>query len=88
MVFATVSWRPDTLYSGGLDPVVMAKALLTVVALTVAWNAHEQRRTPQPIRTLPVWFLLAYLSIATFGAWSTGTCSRASSSPSGCCCWR
>ena len=72
MVFATVSWRPDTLYSGGLDPVVMAKALLALVALTVAWNAHEQRNTPQPIRTLPVWFLLAYLGIATFGAWSTG----------------
>lgn len=71
MAFATVSWRPDNLYSGGLDAVVLAKALLTVIAFTVAWNAHQRRDSPQPIRTLPVWFLLTYLITATFGAYST-----------------
>lgn len=71
MVFASVSWRPDNLYSGGLDAVVLTKALLTVIAFTVAWNAHQRRNSPQPIRTLPVWFLLAYLVTATFGAYST-----------------
>lgn len=72
LVFATVSWRPDTFYAGGFDPVVIAKALLSGLALSMAWNARLRCTQPQLIRTRAIWFVLAYLAIATFGAWSTG----------------
>jgi hypothetical protein len=71
LVLATVSWRPDTFYSGGLDAVVIAKALLSILALTMAWNTRLACSEPQPVRISAVWFLLAYVAIATFGAWST-----------------
>lgn len=71
LVLATVSWRPDTLYSGGLDAVVVAKAVLSIVALTMAWNTRLASSERQPVRTAAVWFVLAYVAIATFGAWST-----------------
>lgn len=70
LVFATVSWRPDTFYAGGFDPVVIAKALLSGLALSMAWNARLRCAEPQPIRTRALWFVLAYLALATFGAWS------------------
>ncbi len=71
LVVATVSWRPDTLFSGGLDAVVIAKALLSIFALTMAWSTRLARPEPQPTRTSAACFLLAYVAIARFGAWST-----------------
>ena len=72
LVFATVSWRPNTFYAGGLDPVVIAKGLLSVIALSMAWNAFLQQRHRQPLRSRAIVFLMGYLGISTFGAWSTG----------------
>lgn len=73
LTFATVSWRPNTFYAGGLDPVVVAKALLSVIALTMAFHVRTSCVRPQPIRTRAVWFLLAYIAISTLGAWSTNS---------------
>lgn len=50
---------------------VIAKALLSILALTMAWNTRLACSEPQPVRISAVWFLLAYVAIATFGAWST-----------------
>lgn len=72
LVLATVSWRPSTLYAGGVDSVVLAKAVLSVLALTMAWHARLSCRRPQPTRTAAIWFMLLYVTLSTFGAWSTG----------------
>ena len=50
---------------------VIAKALLSILALTMAWNTRLACSERQPVRTAAVWFVLAYVAIATFGAWST-----------------
>lgn len=36
LIASIIPWRPDAIYSGGVDAVVIAKAVLAVVALTIA----------------------------------------------------
>ena len=71
-VLATVSWRKGALYAGGVDPVVAAKGLLSVIALALAWRARQECLVPRAIRSRTFWLLLCYVTIATFGAWTTG----------------
>lgn len=40
VVAATVSWRHKTYFTGGLDPVIVAKGVLSVIALALAWHAR------------------------------------------------
>jgi len=72
LVVATVSWRPNTLYAGGVDSVMLAKAVLSVLALAMAWHARLSCHRPQPIRTAAIWFMITYVALSSFGAWSTG----------------
>jgi len=72
LVGATVTWRAKVYYEGGVDTVVVLKALLTVLALAVAWQAYRRCREPRPLGARTMWFLAAFLAVSTFGAWSTG----------------
>lgn len=72
MIIATVSWRNKVYFSGGLDPVVVGKAALSVLALSIAWAARQRCGEPRPMGTRYVWLLLAYLVVSVFGAWSNG----------------
>lgn len=75
LIGATVSWRPDSLYAGGVDSVVAAKALLSFAALAIVWTARSRCDAPNHVGNRSIWVLAAYLVIATFGAWSTGDVS-------------
>jgi O-antigen ligase len=72
LVVATVSWRKRVYYSGGVDPVVAAKALLSVIALALAFVAARRVPRPRPVGVHTVLLLFGYAALATFGAWSTG----------------
>jgi hypothetical protein len=75
LVISTVSWRPYTdyvFYSGGTDPIVVGKAMLSALGLALAWTARQRSPAPRPMGTGAVWLLLAYVVVSTFGAWTTG----------------
>lgn len=71
LIGASIPWRSKTYFEGGLDPVVIAKAVLIVFALgcavLVAFN-----RPVRELRSGPVVFLSLYLGITMVGAWATG----------------
>ncbi|MGI8760337.1 MAG: O-antigen ligase family protein [Jatrophihabitantaceae bacterium] len=71
LVASSVTWRQNTFYSGGLDPVVVGKAVLSVTALTLAVGAARRSLPRRPLR-LGSMALLALLLVASiFGAWYT-----------------
>lgn len=73
LVTSVLSWRVGTYYDGGTDPVVVAKALLSLVAtiLAVRLYASSARRTPIGWRT-PV-IVSGYLACAMIGGFVGGT---------------
>ena len=72
LVVSLLSWRAAVYYTGGLDPVVLAKSLLSVVAFVLAfalWQSAE-RRSQIGIRTVSV--VSAFLSATILGGWAAG----------------
>lgn len=71
VVVSVLSWRTEAYYSGGLDAVVVAKALLSVVALAranSAW-ARATHRSSIGVRSLLV--IGAYLTVTVLGGWAS-----------------
>lgn len=71
LIGATIPWRSKTYFEGGLDPVVLAKAALSLLALGCAVLVAFGRPTRE-LRSAPVVLLLLYLGGTMVGAWSTG----------------
>ena len=72
MIAATVTWRSKVYYSGSVDPVVLGKAGLSLLALVVAWLLRRRAVRPRAMGTRTLWFLIAFLAISTFGGWTAG----------------
>lgn len=72
LVIATVSWRRGVYYSGGLDPVVVGKGAVSLVALTMAWFARQSSPVLVRVRGRSLLFLLSYLAISVLGAYAAG----------------
>lgn len=72
LVMSVVTWRKQSIYGGGVDVVVLAKAALGGLALVMAWAARVSVRHGRPMRNTVVWLALAYALISTFGAWTDG----------------
>lgn len=72
LVLSAVSWRSDTYYSGGVDPVVAAKAGLTFVALAIALTTRPAPGAWARFRGAPVLWLGAYLVVSSVGALVVG----------------
>ncbi|MGY1720912.1 hypothetical protein ACI8AG_17900 [Blastococcus sp. SYSU DS0552] len=72
LLTGTVGWRRGQYFAGSLDPVVVGKALVIVVALALAVLAagSSPRR---PLGTGTVWVLAAVLTGSVFGAFTAGT---------------
>lgn len=73
MIGATVSWRPGVFYEGGVDPVVAAKAALSVGALLIAWHGVHAGGPLRPVGNRSVWLLVVFLALSVLGGWSAGT---------------
>jgi hypothetical protein len=71
IVVGAVGWRRGEYFTGSLDPVVVAKALLSLLALAVAFLA-AQRGPRRRLGTASVWFLAMVLVSSVFGALTNG----------------
>lgn len=69
-----IPWRSGEYFTGGLDPVVIAKALLSLLALGAAfmvWTQTPHVRAPAGLWTVVIMSL--YLVASMFGSWDAGT---------------
>ena len=69
---SVVSWRRGSIYSGGLDTTVVAKAVLALLAVAgafVLWRLAPVRRRLSPY---PAVLVLAIIGVSLIGAASTG----------------
>lgn len=73
LVVATVSWRQKVFFDGGLDPVVVGKALLTCLALLLCLHAGLTCGKPNPIGSRTAILLLLFVTVSTFGGWAGGS---------------
>ena len=71
-VTAQVPWRPDALYEGGADPVVVAKAGLTLLALLWAVLLVRSRTERYPVPASPFLWVGTYLACTLVGAATDG----------------
>lgn len=78
VVASAITWRSNAIYSGGIDAVVAAKAILSCLALVLAWVARVGRGSGRPMGTTFVWLALGFVAVSTFGAFANGTTLMAS----------
>lgn len=72
LVFSVVAWRQGSLFTGGLDPVVIVKALLQSAALgwsVLLWMWSDAR---QPVGIRSFLLLVPVLSLSVIGAMAEG----------------
>jgi hypothetical protein len=73
VVTSTVSWRRAQYFSGSLDPVVLAKGLLSVLALSLAYSAARRAPVRRTLGSGSLWLVAALLAGSAFGAFTHGT---------------
>ena len=67
LVVSSVAWRRGTYFDGGVDVVVVAKAVLTVAAVRVALPTPRPPGASATMRAAPVLWLGSYLTISVIG---------------------
>ncbi len=72
LVAATIPWRSRVYYEGGADPVVLAKGLLSVTALLLAWGLAARARDRLGVPASPILLVFAYLGVSLVGAHNDG----------------
>jgi O-antigen ligase len=74
MVASTVVWRRGDIFSGSFDAVVVGKAVLSVVALLLAFLTAQSRGSQRlRLGTGTVWLLAGMVSASMLGALAHGT---------------
>lgn len=69
---ASIPWRAKSYYEGGFDPVVAAKAALSLIGLMLALSMAGGRKA-LAVPAGPLVFALVYLSCTVLGAWAAGS---------------
>jgi hypothetical protein len=72
VVLSVVSWRPDALFDGGFDAVVVAKAVIAVTALGCALLIHHRSTTRARVGVRSVILLIVVVGLSMLGALATG----------------
>lgn len=77
VVISVVPWRRGTIYSGGADPVVVAKAIVGIIAFCCAFALHwvTKRTGSVGVRTLSL--LAGIVLISAMGALAAGDATAA-----------
>jgi hypothetical protein len=70
-------WRRDVYYDGGLDPVVIGKAIIGIAALAMAAVLARRSRRHHRIGILPLGLLSAFVAIAMLGGQASDNLSAA-----------
>ncbi|MGC3953810.1 MAG: hypothetical protein QM804_06090 [Propionicimonas sp.] len=74
LLAATIPWRKDALYEGGADPVVYAKAAISVAAAVFAAGlVYRRRKSLYSVPAMPLLVLLAYLAVTVVGGLANQT---------------
>jgi len=73
VVAGTVPWRRGDVFSGGVDPVVAAKALVSLVALGLAFLLDRRTRSGRRVGTGSLAALAVLLAASVLGALGHGT---------------
>lgn len=73
VIASVVAWRDGTFYAGGIDPTVVAKAVLSVIALGLAWHGFAQAPRRWPIGARSFWIVCAYAVVSGLGGWAVGS---------------
>src|SRR5690348_8546455 len=68
LVVSTVSWRRSVYFAGGVDPVVLAKGMLSLVGLCLAVDAAMRTKARHRVPGAALGLLVVYLVIGLFGA--------------------
>ncbi len=71
-ISAQVPWRPDVLYDGGADPVVLAKGALTLMALGIGVALVRSRGHRFDIPASPFLWVCSFLTCSVLGAAADG----------------
>lgn len=71
-VGCVVAWRQGAFFTGGLDPVVVLKALMQSAALGWAWLVAKQYPVKFPLGIRSLNFLALILLISVLGSFSSG----------------
>ena len=69
LVGATIPWRSKTYFEGGVDPVVVAKAALSLAGLAIAVLTCSGTRS-RPLRLSPWILLVVFLGCTVLGGWA------------------
>lgn len=73
VVVGSVAWRRGDVFSGGVDPVVAAKALVSLVALALAFRLDHRSTAGRRVGTGSMWVLAVVLVASVLGALGHGT---------------
>ncbi|EAR26055.1 hypothetical protein A20C1_09249 [marine actinobacterium PHSC20C1] len=71
VVLSVVSWRPDTLFTGGLDAVVVAKAAVAFTAFICAVSIYSRARVRARVGVRTALLLLVVVGLSCVGALAT-----------------
>lgn len=72
LIIATIPWRRDVYFDGGLDSVVIAKGIISLVALALALHLAGGASRLLGVAATPVVLLVAYLSVTVIGGFGNG----------------
>ncbi len=72
LVLSVVSWRPDALFTGGVDGVVIAKALLALIALGCALLIHRRSTERARVGARSAILLVVVVGLSVLGALAAG----------------
>ncbi|WP_341953218.1 O-antigen ligase family protein [Salinibacterium sp. TMP30] len=72
VVLSVVSWRPDALFTGGFDSVVVAKALLALIALGCALLIYQRSTTRARVGVRSTILLVIVVGLSCLGALASG----------------
>ncbi len=67
MIAATIPWRSNTFYESGADPVVIAKATISILALAISVWAYKHAAQHHPLPATPILLLSSYLAVTVIG---------------------
>ena len=73
MVAATIPWRTNTFYESGADPVVLAKAAISFLALGISFWAYRRAPRRHFVPATPLLLLSAYFATTLIGGLANDT---------------
>ena len=73
LVVSVLAWREGVYFSGGIDPVVIGKSLLVLMALWIAWLEAARRRRIAVVGARSFAIVSSYVVITTLGGWASGS---------------